>query len=268
MGGALVVLAGRSTAARALGSFSLKATTGFVSPPTIRHHPGYPARARRGVCVNVLGDFMKKTGEMFGGAANPMEAMQKKMMEQLAPEELKELDVEGVEQSLKDGNMNFDDFLKQMKLFDKMASMAEMAQKIPGMGDKINPDQFQQAGDRLKSYEAMMVPMTPEERANPELFLPTAKGVKTRLQRIADESGKSLTDVQGFVGEFFMMRQVMTRVANGEDMATVQKDVKKQAMAMAQGKWKPKKESEKKKLKKKAAKNKKSGSGGGGFGSA
>uniref|UniRef100_A0A7S4DWZ2 Signal recognition particle SRP54 subunit M-domain domain-containing protein n=1 Tax=Lotharella globosa TaxID=91324 RepID=A0A7S4DWZ2_9EUKA len=237
-----------------------------LSPSRVNSMGGYPGRVRRTVCANVFGDLMKKTGGLFGGdSGNPMDSLQKKMMESLAPEELKELDVEGVEQSLKDGNMNFDDFLKQLKLFDKMAAMAEMAKKIPGMGDKINPDQFQQAGERLKSYETMMEPMTPEERANPDLFLPSAKGVKPRLQRIADESGKSLADVQGFVGEFFMMRTVMTRVANGEDMATVQKDVKKQAQQMAQGKWKPKKESDKKKLKKKAAKK---SSGGGGFGSA
>eukprot|EP00466_Bigelowiella_natans_P003089 jgi/Bigna1/70796/fgenesh1_pg.13_\ len=120
----------------------------------------------------------------------------------------------------------------------KFLRVEELEQSI-----KVTTSVEMKANARLKNYEEMVVPMTPEERGNPDLLTPGAKGANTRIKRIAEESGKTIQEVQSFIGEFYMMRQVMTRVANGEDMAAVQRDVKKQAMEMAQGKFptKPKK---------------------------
>eukprot|EP00468_Gymnochlora_sp_CCMP2014_P005815 CAMPEP_0167755836 /NCGR_PEP_ID=MMETSP0110_2-20121227/9044_1 /TAXON_ID=629695 /ORGANISM="Gymnochlora sp., Strain CCMP2014" /LENGTH=245 /DNA_ID=CAMNT_0007641865 /DNA_START=25 /DNA_END=758 /DNA_ORIENTATION=+ len=209
-------------------------------------------------CRAGLGDIFKNAGEILSGKKD----FSQDAFSKIDPEELKELGVEEVEKNMREGNLNFDDFLKQMKIMDKMSGLASLAEKVPGIGGKIDTSKIQEANERLARYEAMVLPMTPEERKKPELFVPSAKGAMTRIRRVSEESGKPVQEVQAFIGEFFMMKEVMTRVANGEDMGKVQADVKKQAMAMAQGKFPTKKQpSMKKKLK-----NKAKGKAGGGFG--
>ena len=95
---------------------------------------------------------------------------------------------------LKKGKFDFNDYLNSLKQMRKMGGLSSVLGMLPGMG--INKDQIDNMIDekQLKRTEAIVLSMTPEERANPKLLTPQRKF------RIAKGSGNDIADVNGFGG--------------------------------------------------------------------
>jgi signal recognition particle subunit SRP54 len=62
---------------------------------------------------------------------------------------------------------------------------------------------------QLKRTEAIILSMTPEERANPKLLTPQRKF------RIAKGSGNSIADVNRFIKQFTQMQKMMKQMPKG-----------------------------------------------------
>ncbi len=100
-----------------------------------------------------------------------------------------------------------DDFYNQLQQVKKMGNMKELASMIPGVGKALKdvdiPD------DAFKSTEAIILSMTPYEKAHPECL----NG--SRRKRIADGSGTSLQEVNKLLKQFDGARKMMKSAMNG-----------------------------------------------------
>jgi signal recognition particle subunit SRP54 len=111
------------------------------------------------------------------------------------------------------GDFTLDDFLNQVRMLQKMGSLSDLVEKIPGLGGMIPPGAAQQLDDReLVRIEAMIQSMTPDERADPNALIREP----SRVQRISRGSGQPAQGVSELVQKFMFMRQMMGGF--GQDM--------------------------------------------------
>ena len=125
---------------------------------------------------------------------------------QVSEDEAKEL-----ERKIRKAEFTLEDFLKQMKQVRKMGPLQNVLGMMPGMGKAMKQIRSANVDEReLDRLEAMILSMTPEERARPELI----KG--SRRKRIAQGSGTNVAAVNNLVKQFDQMRKMMKQLATGK----------------------------------------------------
>ena len=102
------------------------------------------------------------------------------------------------------GEFNFNDFLGQMRMMQKLGPLEGLLKLIPGF-NKLSKQLPEGALDpkKLKRMEAIVLSMTPAERANYKLLIPS------RRRRIAKGSGVSEIEVNRFIKNFKDMKEMM-----------------------------------------------------------
>ncbi|MCR5101023.1 MAG: signal recognition particle protein [Butyrivibrio sp.] len=105
---------------------------------------------------------------------------------------------------LKKGKFDFNMYLESMKQMRNMGGLASIMGMLPGMG-KISDDQLPDE-KQLARIEAIVLSMTPEERANPKLMNPQRK------HRIAKGSGNDIAEVNRFIKQFDQMQKMMKQM--------------------------------------------------------
>ena len=110
---------------------------------------------------------------------------------------------------MKKGKFDFNDYLNSMRQMRKMGGLTSVLGMLPGMG--INKDMLENAIDekQLRRTEAIVLSMTPEERANPKLLTPQRK------YRIAKGSGNDIAEVNRFIKQFNQMAKMMKQAGGG-----------------------------------------------------
>ncbi|MCE2390874.1 MAG: signal recognition particle protein Srp54 [Proteobacteria bacterium] len=104
------------------------------------------------------------------------------------------------------GDFSLQDFLKQLRTIGKLGPLSELMEKMPGMGDMM-PEGTQVDPGQLKRTEAMILSMTPRERAQVELL-----NERSRQERVTRGSGTSLSDLRELLERFGAMRELMAQV--------------------------------------------------------
>ena len=113
-----------------------------------------------------------------------------------------------LQKKLAKNQFDFNDFLNQIQQIKKMGNVKELMGMIPGMGKAIrNLDIDDNA---FKGVEAIILSMTPEERANPDII----NG--SRKKRIANGSGTDIQEVNRLVKQFYDTRKMMKMVNSGK----------------------------------------------------
>ncbi|MBR3366711.1 MAG: signal recognition particle protein [Lachnospiraceae bacterium] len=109
---------------------------------------------------------------------------------------------------LRKGKFDFNDYLDSMKQMQKMGGLTSILGMMPGMG--LSKDQLEGAIDekQLKRTEAIILSMTPQERANPKLLTPQRKF------RIAKGSGNDIAEVNRFIKQFTQMQKMMKQAGS------------------------------------------------------
>jgi signal recognition particle subunit SRP54 len=115
-----------------------------------------------------------------------------------------------LEQKMKSNNFTLEDFLQQLKQVRKMGPISGLLGMLPGMGAMKQLKNADVDEGELDRVEAIILSMTPEERANPGLI----KG--SRRKRIANGSGTKIQHVNQLVKQFDQMRKMMRHMANGK----------------------------------------------------
>ncbi len=100
------------------------------------------------------------------------------------------------------GQFNFNDFLEQLGMIQKMGSLQSLFEKMPFFSDML-PAGMNIDDRELVRIEAMINSMTNAERLNPDIIS------ESRIRRIAKGSGHSVKDVRGLLERFSMARQLM-----------------------------------------------------------
>lgn len=102
---------------------------------------------------------------------------------------------------MKKNKFDFEDFLAQMRMMNRMGGMQSLMGMIPGMKDKLQGVDLDEK--RMKHLEAIILSMTPKERTRPEIIK------ASRRKRIAAGSGTSVTQVNALLKQFGQMRKMM-----------------------------------------------------------
>ena len=112
-----------------------------------------------------------------------------------------------MEQKLKKAQLGFDDYLESMNQMKNMGGMRKLLEMLPGMGGG-QLKQIEDAMDEKKmaQIEAMILSMTPKERANPDLLNPSRK------KRIATGAGVDISEVNKLVKQFEQSRKMMKQM--------------------------------------------------------
>lgn len=105
---------------------------------------------------------------------------------------------------IRQNNFNFDDFLSQLDQVKKMGNIKDLIGMIPGMGKAMKGLDIDD--DSFKPIEAIIRSMTPKERQNPDII------DGRRRKRIADGSGRTITEVNNLMKQFDDMRKLMKQM--------------------------------------------------------
>ncbi len=98
-----------------------------------------------------------------------------------------------MEQRFKKNQFDFNDYLDSMSQMKKMGGLASIMNMIPGMGAQMKNVDTDQGEKAMAKTEAIILSMTPQERANPDLLNPSRK------RRIANGAGIDISEVNRFV---------------------------------------------------------------------
>jgi signal recognition particle subunit SRP54 len=127
-----------------------------------------------------------------------------------AEQQIDEKQALDLERKLKSNQFTLEDFLQQLKQVRKMGPLSSVLGMMPGMGAMKQLKNAKVDESELDRVEAIILSMTPEERANPGLI----KG--SRRKRIASGSGTRPQNVNQLIKQFDQMRKMMRHVASGK----------------------------------------------------
>lgn len=102
---------------------------------------------------------------------------------------------------IKKNGFDYNDFLDSIEQMDKMGGMQSMLSMLPGMGSQLKNVEIDE--DAAKHPKAIILSMTPEERANPDIMN------VSRKRRIAAGAGVDIAEVNRFVKQFEQSKKMM-----------------------------------------------------------
>jgi len=127
-----------------------------------------------------------------------------------AEAQVTEEEAEELQRKMANEQFTLEDFLKQMRQVRKMGPIGNLLGMMPGMGAMKQLKDVDVDEGELDRVEAIILSMTPHERAMPEII----KG--SRRRRIAEGSGTKIQQVNNLVKQFDQMRRLMKQMANGK----------------------------------------------------
>jgi signal recognition particle subunit SRP54 len=111
----------------------------------------------------------------------------------------------------KAGQLDLNDFVKQMQQVRKMGPIGDLLSMMPGMGKIKSQLQATEIDDTFfKRMEAIVFSMTPMERRNPDMI----NG--SRRRRIAEGSGTTSADVNQLLKQWKEAKKLMQSMASGK----------------------------------------------------
>ena len=117
---------------------------------------------------------------------------------------------EKISKRLVKGELNLDDFLKQLQQIKKMGPLTQILDMIPGMNKlsaQMQPDVTEK---EFKRIEAIINSMTADERHDPK----TING--SRKRRIARGSGTTVPEINDLLNQFRQMQRMMKQLGSGQ----------------------------------------------------
>jgi len=117
-------------------------------------------------------------------------------------------DAQALAAKLKKSDFSLEDFLEQLKQMKKLGPIEGILKMLPGM----SADRIEQARpdlDKLRSYEAILLSMTPRERRSPRIL------DGSRRRRIAAGSGTTVPVVNRLLKDFERTRMLMKHLRKG-----------------------------------------------------
>jgi signal recognition particle subunit SRP54 len=127
-----------------------------------------------------------------------------------AEQQVDEKQAQDLQDKLKKDQFTLEDFLQQMRQVRKMGPLSGLIGMLPGMGAMKQLKNADVDEGELDRVEAIILSMTPAERANPGMI----NG--SRRKRIANGSGTRVQHVNQLVKQFDQMRKMMRSMATGK----------------------------------------------------
>jgi signal recognition particle subunit SRP54 len=127
-----------------------------------------------------------------------------------AEKQVDESQAEDLQKKLEGDRFTLEDFLQQMRQVRKMGPLSGLIGMLPGMGAMKGLKGAEVDEAELDRVEAIILSMTPLERANPAVI----NG--SRRKRIASGSGTKVQNVNQLVKQFDQMRKMMRQMMSGK----------------------------------------------------
>ena len=137
-----------------------------------------------------------------------------------AEDAFKEEEVERLQNRIMSAKFDFNDFLEQMNMMNRMGALGQTMRMIPGM-NQVTDRQMMEAERSMTKIKEMVEVMTEEEREDPDMV-----AVKPEVQkRIAEASGNDIETVQAMINQFMGVRKQMQNLSQimsaKEDLANL-----------------------------------------------
>jgi signal recognition particle subunit SRP54 len=127
-----------------------------------------------------------------------------------AEQQVDQREAQDMQEKMRRDQFTLEDFLQQMRKVRKMGPISGLLGMMPGMGAMKQLKNADVDEGELDRVEAIILSMTPAERADPSLI----NG--SRRKRIANGSGTRVQHVNQLVKQFDQMRVLMRSMANGK----------------------------------------------------
>jgi len=124
-----------------------------------------------------------------------------------AQEAIDEKEAAKLEKKIRRNQFTLEDFLKQMQQIKKLGPLDQIMKMIPGMNSAALKD-AKVDEKQLKYIEAIILSMTPYERDKPNIL----NG--SRRKRIANGSGRPVSEVNRLIKQFMQMKKMMKKFTN------------------------------------------------------
>jgi signal recognition particle subunit SRP54 len=125
-----------------------------------------------------------------------------------AERQIDETQAQELERKIRKQQFTLDDFLDQMKQVRNMGPLQNLLRLMPGVGQQLGSLQVNER--ELDRLEAIILSMTPAERANPSII------DGSRRRRIARGSGTTVQAVSHLVKQFGQMKKLMRQMSRGK----------------------------------------------------
>ena len=135
-----------------------------------------------------------------------------------AQEQFSEEEARKLQKKIQKDQFDLNDFLGQLQQIKKMGNVKDLMGMIPGMGKALKDVDIKD--DAFKYIEAIILSMTPKERANPGII----NG--QRKNRIAKGSGTSIQEVNKMLKQFEDTRKMMKMMSNPKNMMSMMSKLK------------------------------------------
>ena len=114
-----------------------------------------------------------------------------------------------LEEKIRRNKFDLEDFLGQMRQINKLGGLSKLIDMIPGISAAQKKDiDLEQGRAELKKWEAIILSMTPFERAKPNVLN------ASRRKRIAAGSGHTVQDVNQLIKKYEEMKKMTKVIAN------------------------------------------------------
>ena len=121
-----------------------------------------------------------------------------------AQQQIDEKEAEALARKMQQDKFDFNDLLDQFRQIQKMGDIKGMLSMIPGLGKQLRDVDIDEK--QFTWTEAIILSMTKEERAKPDLINPSRK------RRIAAGCGMKVEDVNRLIKQYESMRQMMKQM--------------------------------------------------------
>ena len=121
-------------------------------------------------------------------------------------------------QKIQKSKFDLEDFNSQLQQIQKMGSISQIMDMIPGISNIKSKIDTNDVGDeKLTKIQSIIFSMTPSERKDPKII------DGSRKRRIASGSGNSVQDVNMLLNQFNNMQKMMKQMSSGKGLQNISK---------------------------------------------
>jgi signal recognition particle subunit SRP54 len=122
-----------------------------------------------------------------------------------------EAEQEEMQAKLAEGKISLEDVIEQVKSMSQLGGFSKIKSMIPGLGKaKLPEDALEAQEAKVAKWEHILKSMTPEERANPEVF----DKQPSRITRVASGAGVNKTDIKSLLKQYKMLSSMIKEQAS------------------------------------------------------
>jgi signal recognition particle subunit SRP54 len=129
-----------------------------------------------------------------------------------AAEAVDEAEARRLEEKMRKGEFNLEDFLEQLRQMKKLGSLESIIGLLPGGSDMLKGADLNKSEKEFKRMEGMICAMTPKERRQPVILN------ASRRIRIAKGSGVSVAELNNMLNRFNQMKDMMKKMGKLQKM--------------------------------------------------